>query len=154
MVKQLVYLWLVPITALVIVDEWLKAVGLQRLPSEGSLVDPGIISFAIHKNWGVAFDIPFKLELVIFFSFIIGAVLANTAWRNLKTKPFVAFASIVILLGAAGNLFDRIHYGFTVDYIILFGRSAINLSDLVIISGVVMLLMTTSRRKRKHNHPH
>jgi signal peptidase II len=147
--KKQVYFWLIPIAIIVLIDEWFKAIGLQKLPTEGSLIDPEIVSFAIHKNWGIAFNIPFKLELIIFFSFVIGALLANVAWRNLKTKPFVSFSSLTIILGSIGNLFDRIYYGFTVDYIIFFGRSAINLSDVIIVSGVIMLLISTSKRKQR-----
>lgn len=121
---------------------------LQRLPAEGSLVDPGIIAFAVHKNWGVAFNIPFKLEFIILVSILIGLGLLHIAFKNRNTHPAIAFSTAVIIIGALGNLFDRIVYGFTVDYIILFGRSAVNLSDGVIIAGVIALLLH-SRKSRK-----
>lgn len=145
--KKWIYWLLIPVTSLVVLDEWLKYRGLERLPLEGSLVDPGLLSFAIHKNWGIAFDIPFRLELVILISLLIGVGLIKIAIRHWQNRPGITFASVVIMLGALGNLFDRISYGFTVDYIILFERSAINISDVVIVSGVIFLLVS-SRRKR------
>ncbi|MBT5808309.1 hypothetical protein HOI18_03475 [Candidatus Uhrbacteria bacterium] len=146
-----IYFWLIPTSIIVLVDEWLKYISLQRLPSEGSLVDPGLIEFAIHKNWGIAFDIPFKLELVIIISIIIGIFLAKTAVRHITSHPKISFASLMIIVGALGNLFDRIYYGFTVDYILVLGRSAINISDLVIILGVILLLLA-SRNEKHHTH--
>jgi signal peptidase II len=139
---------LIPITLIVACDEWLKSLAIKRLPLEGSLVDPGILSLAIHKNLGIAFDIPFKLELIILFSIVIGGVLLHMAYRHTRSHPQIAFAALVIVIGAMGNVYDRLAYGFTVDYLILFGRSALNLSDLVIILGVILLLMF-SRRKQK-----
>lgn len=127
---------------------------LQRLPSEGSLVDPGIIEFAIHRNWGMAFNIPFQMGLIILFSVIIGLFLLHIAYQNRSRHPDITFSTLMIVLGAIGNLYDRVVYGFTVDYIILLGRSAINLSDIVIVSGVILLLLS-SRRTKAHKliHP-
>ncbi len=140
---------LLPIALIVIADEWIKFLALERLPSDGSLVGGKFFALAIHKNIGIAFDIPFKLEFVIAFSIIIGAVLLKIAYDDRIKKPGVSFASLVIVLGAVGNLYDRIVYGFTVDYMIWFERSAINLSDAIIVLGVVLLLLN-SRRKRKN----
>lgn len=147
------YWLLVPVATIVFLDEWLKYLALQRLPGEGSLVDPGIIAFAIHKNLGVAFDIPFRLEFIILFSILIGLGLLHIAYKNLRKHPDIALAAAVIILGALGNLYDRIVYGFTVDYIILFARSAINISDVVIVAGVILLLLSSRRTKgRKKIH--
>lgn len=136
---------LIPISLIVACDEWLKSLALKRLPIEGSLVDTSFLSLAIHKNWGIAFDIPFKLELIILFSIIIGGVLLHTAYKRAKSHPQIAFAALVIVIGAMGNIYDRLAYGFTVDYLILLGRSAINLSDFVIILGVILLLLFSRR---------
>ncbi len=148
-----VYWYLLPVAAIVALDEWLKYRGLQRLPDEGSLVDPGLLSFAIHKNWGVAFDIPFRLEFIILVSVLIGLGLLHIAYKNRRAHPDITLATGIIVVGALGNLYDRVTYGFTVDYLILFGRSAINLSDVIIVGGVILLLLC-SRRTRKHKQIH
>lgn len=142
-----IYWLLIPISAIVLVDEWIKYFCLTKLPPDGSLVNAGILDFAIHKNWGLAFDIPFKKEFIIFFSILIGIILLRVVVKNWQTHPCIVFGSLIILLGACGNLYDRVVYGFTVDYLIWFGRSAINFSDCVIVSGVVILLFA-SRKSR------
>ena len=83
------------------------------------------------------------------FSVLIGLGLAHAAYKNWKQHPNITVATLMILIGALGNLYDRIVYGFTVDYIILFERSAINLSDIVIVTGVFFLLWLSRRAKNK-----
>lgn len=151
-VSQRIYWLLLPIAALVLVDEWLKALSLQRLPAEGSLVDPGLIEFAIHKNYGIAFNIPFKLEIVLIVSTLIGIGLIQVAYKHWSDKPAIAFSALIVVLGALGNMYDRFVYDFTVDYIILFGTSAINLSDLVIVSGATLLLLTSREKNGKRKN--
>ncbi|MBI5369909.1 signal peptidase II [Candidatus Uhrbacteria bacterium] len=142
-----IYFLLFPIALTVILDEWLKAKALLYFPEETFLTSPHLIDFAVHKNFGLAFDLPFRHELVVLVSIVIGLVLIRVVSKTILTKPHVAFACLMILIGAAGNLFDRLIYGFTVDYLIFFGRSAINFSDLVIVLGVIALLLLTSRKK-------
>lgn len=137
---------LIPIALIVIVDELNKHFALKILPNEGSIVGSPIISLAIHKNWGVAFDIPFRLEFIILIALAIGLALGHIAYKNRASHPKIAYAAGMIILGGLGNLYDRLVYGFTVDYIIFFGRSAINLSDVIIVMGVVLLLLSSRRR--------
>ena len=145
-------LWLLPIVAIfVFADERIKLFALTHFPGEGTVPNPGILQLAIHKNWGIAFDIPFKMPLIVIVSVVISIALAWVAKKNLVSKPSVAVSALMILIGAAGNFYDRLAYGFTVDYIILFGRSAINLSDIVIVAGVISLLYA-SRVRGPHRH--
>jgi signal peptidase II len=146
--KLSIYFLLIPLTCIVLLDEWLKARSLSALPQEASITQPGIIDFAVHKNFGLAFDLPFRLEFVIAISILIGLALMRTAWKNRMARPDITFSCLVIILGALGNLYDRLAYGFTVDYVIFFGRSAINFSDAVIVLGVVSLLLLSSRKKQ------
>jgi signal peptidase II len=143
------YWLLTPAIVLVLIDESIKAFALKHFPDEQLLVNPGIIDFAIHKNWGLAFDIPFRREFILLISVVIGFFLVEMILKNLKTNPKIAFSSLIILIGALGNVFDRIYYGFTVDYLIFFGKSALNISDLLIIFGVVLLLIS-SRHSTEH----
>jgi len=147
-------LWLLPLVAVLVgIDEAIKFFALAHFPDEHSLIDPGVFSLAIHKNWGIAFDIPFKMPLIVIVSVLIGIALLWVAYKNFREKPTVAFSAAMIVLGAIGNMYDRVVYGFTVDYLILFGRSAINISDVVIVAGVVTLLYA-SRVRGLHQHVH
>lgn len=140
-----IYWLLFPVAALVVLDEVLKYWALHRLPPDGSLVDPGILAFALHKNYGIAFNLPIPLPLVTVITLVIACSLAWLAKTHWEKQPFVAFSGLVLFIGALGNLYDRIVYGFTVDYLILFGTSAINISDVVIILGALLLVRATQK---------
>ncbi len=138
---------LIFVSTIVILDEIVKYWALTSAPLIETIANPGIFTLAIHKNWGIAFNIPFKLPLIILTSLILGIILLRVAYTQWKKKPMVALFALLILIGAAGNMFDRLVYGYTVDYLVLFGRSAINLSDLVILTGVFGML-THARKTR------
>ncbi len=141
------YLLLLPAAILVLLDEWIKFEALKHLPLETSIATTHWIDFAVHKNFGLVFDIPFRMWLVVLGSVVIGGFLVRIAINNYKSHPAITFATTLIILGALGNLFDRIVYGFTVDYMIFFSRSALNLSDILIVCGVIALLLVSARKK-------
>lgn len=146
-------LLLLPVVALVVLaDEWMKRWALGNLPDESAVSKPGALMFGIHKNLGIAFDIPFRMPLIIVVSAVIGLALLWVAKRTVHSRPLVTLSALTIVLGALGNLYDRLAYGFTVDYIILFGRSAINVSDIVIVAGVVALLYASRTRHALDKH--
>ncbi len=144
--------WIAILSAalIVVLDECAKLRALSSAPLIETVANPGIFTIAVHKNWGIAFNIPFKLPLIILVSLILGGILMRVAYTQWKKAPFLALFSILILIGASGNLFDRLVYGFTVDYLILFGRSAINLSDLVILTGVFGMLIYARKSPKDH----
>jgi signal peptidase II len=94
----------------------------------------------LYKNSGIAFDIPLTYSIVILVTLFIIFYFAFSCYISLKTNPFLSFIYTLIIFGASGNLYDRLVYGFTVDYLLLFHWSAFNLSDLCIIIGILLLL--------------
>lgn len=135
---------------IVLIDGWLKSYALAHFQPDVDIMQPGLFSLAIHKNFGIAFNIPLKLPVILIISVALGAILIDVAWRNRQAHQSIAAAVLLILIGGFGNVYDRIAYGFTVDYLLLFGRSAINLSDLVILIGIFWLLLASRREKSEH----
>ncbi len=133
-----------------IADYILKRVALGSFPDESMLVRPGFFELAVHKNFGVAFDIPFRIPVIVVLTVVVLVLLVHMATKNWKKNPNVSVASWFMIFGAIGNLIDRIFLGYTVDYLIFFGRSALNLSDILIVIGVVLLLFA-AQRKHKHD---
>ena len=130
------------IAALIIFfDELLKKTALRSFPNETEITGNKILEFAVHKNLGIAFDLPIWLPLVVFLTIIIITGLIATAVRNKNKQPWLSVSVLIIACGAIGNLIDRLVYGFTVDYLIIPATgSAFNLSDLVIITGLILLI--------------
>lgn len=132
----------------VIFDEIIKRIALSNFPKDWENTEGNrIIEFVVHQNTGIAFDLPVWTPLILVLVVLIIAGLVGLAYKNRNSKPWLAAASIIIALGALGNLIDRIAYGFIVDYIIFpLSGSAFNLSDTVIIAGLVIILF--SKRKK------
>lgn len=128
-------------------DFWLKHIALLSFPEEGSFVPSAFFALILHKNPGIAFDLPIPLPLVIAVSILIIGILVWVTKKNLKTSPNISLFASFIILGAIGNLVDRIIHGFTTDYLLLFGRSVINISDILILTGVVGLLISEKYAK-------
>lgn len=141
------------VSLVILTDEWIKRFALENFPMEETVTNPGLFSLIVHKNSGIAFNIPFAMPVIIGASVLIGGALLHIAYKNYKNHPDITAAAITIVIGALGNLYDRVVYGFTVDYMLIGARSAINMSDLVILSGVVWLLLA-SRRKPEHKNIH
>lgn len=138
--------------AIVFVDAWLKRFALVHFTSDASLVHPGLFALAVHRNYGIAFNIPLKLPLILLTSIGLGAILLRVVWLHRHTNPLLSAAASLVLIGGLGNVVDRLAYGFTVDYLLFFGRSALNLSDLVILAGIVWMLVA-SRRETSEEEP-
>lgn len=134
--------------AVVVTDEWIKAWALQALPGDEAIAHPRLVELVVHKNFGIAFDLPFRMPIILVTTGIIAAFLVRLAWTSRVRRPMGSLFAVIILLGAAGNLFDRLAYGFTVDYVLLFGRLAINLCDILIVAGVGGLLLSGGRPPR------
>ena len=127
------------VAGLLIVDRLLKALALAA-PQATTLI-PGAVKFELFRNDGIAFSLPFSGPLVWILSLVVLAIVATAAARDLKRGEAVEFETYALFaLGACSNLFDRVAYGFTVDYLIFFKMSAVNLADAMIVFGALRLL--------------
>lgn len=131
--------WSVLAIVILAADQLMKFLAVERLPSDGSRLR-SLVAFALHKNYGIAFDFPLPSWIVIplTLAIIIGAVMALKRYRH---EDGIVIALVFIIVGGFSNLIDRVVYGYTVDYIIVFGKSAINLADLMILGGMMRLMV-------------
>lgn len=138
--------------AILAADRILKAVG-QMLPDGLSVpLIPGVAEFTLFKNTGIAFSLAVSGPIVWIASLGLITAVVVIGVRDLRRgrdERLLAYALFV--LGASSNLFDRLAYGYTVDYLLLFKRSAVNLADAMILAGAFWLFFTpatTSGRSR------
>ncbi len=145
------FVWISVIAVLLAAfDEVIKFLILTRLPAEGSFVSSKILTIGLHQNFGIAFDLPVTRWLVLALTSVLILVFVWIIWKHFRTRPNIAAAAALVVAGALGNLFDRVFYGFTVDYLIFFERSAVNISDALILIGVIWIIL--SNRKPKLDH--
>ena len=104
-----------------------------------------IVSFELFRNHGIAFSIPvadaifWPLAAVVFIALVVLLFLGTR--KKSAAAPFLA----LIVLGAASNLVDRLLYDATIDYVIFFGRSALNIADGMILAGVVAVFFAARK---------
>lgn len=102
-----------------------------------------------HKNYGISFNIPLPLWLTVCIA--IGALIwAVWSLSKLQTSSFKLQALFlgIFMGGVIGNVFDRITLGYVRDWLLLFGRSAVNLADGAILVGLVGYFLLTKQPKK------
>ena len=90
--------------------------------------------------------------LLIVFSLLIIVFIIGYIRKNKVNKRLELIGYSMILGGSIGNLFDRIVYGYVIDFLDfnIFGYSfpIFNLADTFIVLGVFMLLFDSFRGKK------
>jgi len=142
------------LAGLVAVDRVTKIVMMARPLSRGPFLFPDVFEFTRHQNFGIIANIPLPLFLIIACSAVILVLVAFGFVRAVRRRELrEAIALTFILAGAIGNLWDRLQWQFVYDWILLFGRSAINLADIMIGIGIVWYLIDRDRDARNEGPP-
>src|SRR5262245_50078637 len=153
---RLPYLFLVIGT--LILDRWTKA-WIQNefdLHESASVID-GFFNITYVQNTGVAFGIfssiisPVKSVLLSVFTAFAAIVVVAYSVRSPARKRLLQVALALILGGALGNLYDRLAYGYVVDFLELYIGTyhwpAFNIADSAITIGVVLLALEIIRNE-------
>lgn len=131
--------------AVALLDGGFKFLAVQRLPSD-NLPMTWPFALALHKNPGIIFDIAIPLAVILPITLALCIALLVMAQRALQKYPAQSVALWCIVCGAAGNAVDRLVNGFTTDYLIFFRRSAINLADILIVTGAILYVYYNSTK--------
>lgn len=86
------------------------------------------------KNYGAAFGILQHQQIFLIVISIIVIITILLIKKNLISLSF-------ILGGTIGNLIDRLHYGYVIDFIDLKIWPSFNLADASITIGVILLII-------------
>jgi len=103
-------------------------------------------------NKGIAFGLfkeysHFLNYLIIIFILFLLYMIKKDAYKTFSSK--IAYG--LILGGAFSNLYDRLVYGYVIDYIDLKIWPVFNLADSTITVGVVVLLLKLAKEKHEKN---
>ncbi len=136
-------------------DRLLKGIVMARYSEgEGFAVIPGIFHVTRVNNTGAAFGM---MRGSVFFLAVIStlciAFLAWSVWRSMSGPRGQAaagfaglLASSLVIGGAAGNLYDRVRFGYVVDYLDLRIWPVFNVADAAICAGVFLIGLGLFRR--------
>ena len=120
---------------------------------QGFALIRGILHVTRVNNAGAAFGIfqgaGFWLIAVSMIFIVVFGIyfLKNTA----SFKPAVFYAAPLIVAGALGNLFDRVRYGYVVDFIDLRVWPVFNIADASICVGMGLIMLSLLKRRFAEN---
>ena len=113
------------------------------------------LNFTLAFNYGAAFSFlsdagGWQRWFFIIFSLIVIFVIVILLIKD-KNAEYIAYS--FILAGALGNLYDRIFFGYVIDFIEIhynnFYWPIFNIADIAISTGVIMLLYSILFNNKK-----
>lgn len=108
--------------------------------------------FSLHfiANQYIAFSLPLKglsLNILIFIILISLIIYLRKLFLINDQKNFLFL--VLIFSGAVSNFYDRINYGFVIDYFDLKYFTIFNIADILIFSGVSSLILNFKNKKNE-----
>ncbi len=133
------------LAALVMIDRLLKMLALH-----GVTASWWIAEFQLFRNYNLVFSWPLSNTVAIIgmsVAMLVVLLLGWNWWRKMNYQA--AFGAMMMFLGAISNFFDRLHFGFVIDWG-YFGRwwPIFNLADVMIFSGVLIILLSSRLDKK------
>jgi len=151
--------------AIVLLDQWTKALVLQRMRLHESIeIIPSFFSLTYIRNPGAAFGLFVQMSERFRFFFFPSVTLLVTlvllhlfiksiqddhhdgTWQPHTHNRWLRISVALVIGGAIGNLIDRLRYGEVVDFLDFYiGRyhwPAFNVADSCITVGIPLLFLT------------
>ncbi|MFH1232407.1 MAG: signal peptidase II [Patescibacteria group bacterium] len=130
-------------------DRFLKVFAFNSSDYKLNLIGE-ILKFNYKENYYIAFSLPLSgsFLIVLIVLIILGLIFFYLYCINRKRYNNLIPLALIIL-GASSNLYDRVRYGFVIDYLDLKYFTVFNLSDAMIVIGMLLLLIITNRACRQ-----
>ena len=123
------------------------------LPGESRIVVPQLLKWTYERNTHGAFGF---FGSNVFLLILMAVVVLLIFWFSFRDQAarsrVVCIAFGMIVGGAIGNIVDRIHLGYVVDFIDFYRiwPNIFNIGDSCITCGVILLLLSSLGRSRRH----
>jgi len=148
--------YLLLVAATLVLDRWTKVLIQKRFDLNESIsVIDGFFNITYVRNTGVAFGIfssissPAKSVLLSVFTACAAVLVVTYSVRSPARNRLLQIALGLILGGALGNLYDRLAYGYVVDFLEFYAGSyhwpSFNVADSAISIGVGLLAIEIIR---------
>jgi len=150
--------WVIILTTpiAVIVDQ-LSKIFIRRffLANNEPMVINRYLNIAYAENKGLAFGMfadrlgPWSTWIFLGITVIALAIIVNLFFRTEQKAALLPAALSLVLAGALGNLIDRFHWGYVVDFIQAHYERhywpTFNVADIAISAGIVLLIADSLR---------
>ncbi len=131
-------------------DAWTKAIFFDTVTQEAGAFSffDGLLRSTLHRNYGISFNLPIPTWATLLITGLaLGWALAMLIERSRRGRLAACVILGVFIGGVIGNVYDRIALGFVRDWLLLFGRSAINVADLLIAGSLLAWLVFPSKKE-------
>lgn len=128
------------VVALLVLDRWTKVWASGALQALGTIPLIPFFDLTYVENTGAAFGMgrgANKLLTVVSIGLVIGLQVLRRRWP--KNDPWLQWGALLVTTGAVGNLYDRIAFGYVVDFLHIHHWPVFNVADSCISIGAVML---------------
>lgn len=142
------------IAGIVALDQIIKAIAAHFLMALTTVpVIPNVFHLTYIENSGAAFSIlSGRSVLLIVITSALIALLLFWLVSLPKTKQYLQLntALAMIIGGALGNLIDRIHYGYVIDFFDfrIIGFAIFNVADIFVCVGCVLVILAVLKNER------
>ncbi len=157
--------YLLVLSAMVIALDRVTKLWIDRHVQMGQTITivPHVFRISHVLNFGAAFSMfaesasPVAVRnSLIGFSIVAGLIVLTMLWRMGRAASPASIGLALILGGAIGNLYDRIHFHYVVDFlevtIVRYHWPDFNVADSCISIGAVLLLLELLWPKPKQTH--
>jgi len=142
------------VAAIVVIADQLSKqyIAAHFMPGESRLVVPGLLRWTYEQNQHGAFglfgDSP---ALLIAMAAVVLAVFWLSFRDQARNSRLVRVAFGMILGGAIGNIVDRVHYRYVIDFIDFYKiwPNIFDVADACITTGVILLILASLAPKRR-----
>lgn len=97
---------------------------------------------------------PFTYFWIVMLSAIMLVLLAFICWREYQQKFYWSALFIAIMwIGAFSNLWDRVRWGYVVDWIQVPWWATFNLADVYLVCGAILYLWNKIKKQHGQSQP-
>ena len=144
---------------MVLIDQVSKRLAIAHIPPHQILtVIPGFFNIMLVENRGMAFGIFNQTHSGVSYFFLLATTIAAIVVILLffflvkKSQLWLSIGLALILGGAIGNLIDRVHLGYVIDFLDFYLSGyhwpAFNMADSAVTVGTLWLLLNIVTGKK------
>ena len=144
--KNIVFI--IIITIFFLFDRYLKQIAISANPNLNLLGEN--LKFVLSKNFNIAFSLPLSGSfLSISITLLIIILIIFLLYLIKKRYSIIIILSLfTLILGATSNALDRLVYGYVIDYLDVFNFTILNIADILISLGAMVLIITNFKNDK------
>ncbi|MHB8145943.1 MAG: signal peptidase II [Vulcanimicrobiaceae bacterium] len=122
------------------------------LPGESRIVIPRLLNWTYERNFHGAFGFFGSNSALLIGMALVVLVIFYVSFREAAQQSYVVCVAFGLIVGGAiGNIADRIHHGYVVDFVDFYRiwPNIFNVADSCITAGVILLLLKSLATRRR-----